>query len=189
MGILDWFPCCGPRRKDDESSTLLPPSSSLTAPNRPESIISSSDTGLANGYGSVDRGGVGGGMTEERRRRIEEISRDVGSQMLPIHLPLPRNQPPSPTQPSQTHPSASHPATSTSSTTSSRPSSPSPLRPETSPPGGVLRTPEASEYGEAAKDEDGVVRKTLFLNPPGGSGGRRVSGRGRGRGRGRGKGK
>ncbi|KAK8864719.1 hypothetical protein IAR55_001973 [Kwoniella newhampshirensis] len=167
MGIFAFLPCCGPRKekvKDveagAESTTLLPPA-------REESIISAD--GLAGGYGATEQG-----LTDEQRTRIEAIGREVGNHMLPIHS-LPPGQRSSPSL-SKTSTSRAR-APSSSSRSSSRPPSPSPHRPETSPPDGALQSPER-------EDEDGVVRKQLFV---GGGGTRKTSGRGRGKGRGKGR--
>ncbi|WRT66706.1 uncharacterized protein IL334_003668 [Kwoniella shivajii] len=165
MGLLDFLPCCGPRkdkRKDVESTSEA---ANLIPPPREESIISAD--GLAGGYGAVEQG-----LTDEQRLRIEAIGREVGSHMLPIQS-LPPGQR---TSPSLSRNSAR--AISPSSRDSSRPSSPSPLRPETSPPDGVMQSPEKEA-------DDGVVRKTLFAG--GGMNSRKTSGRGKSKARGKGK--
>ncbi|GFZ46961.1 hypothetical protein JCM24511_04187 [Saitozyma sp. JCM 24511] len=189
MALLDWLPCCGARRKQDKDAESTAESATLLPPPRDASILS-----LEAGYGAVDTASIGagasnGGLSGEQRARIEEIGREVGSQMLPIHGTIQRSSHPSPLS----RPADPSVAPSTSSASSSRPSSPSPLRPETSPPGGTMRTPEPAESaGAAGDDSEGVVRKTVFLGGlTAGAGGPRKSsaGRGRGKGRGRGRGK
>ncbi|OCF60841.1 hypothetical protein L486_00482 [Kwoniella mangroviensis CBS 10435] len=159
MGLLDFLPCCGPRKdkvrdvesQTQENSTLLPP------PAREESIISAD--GLVGSYGATEQG-----LTDEQRMRIEAIGREVGN------LQIQRSSPSLP------KPNGGAP----SSRDSSRPSSPSPMRPDTTPPDGVLRSPDRPG-GEGA--DDGVVRKTLFAGG-GNMTGRKVSSRGKGKSRG-----
>ncbi|WWD16967.1 hypothetical protein CI109_101401 [Kwoniella shandongensis] len=177
MGFFDFLPCCGPRKekvKDLESghaetSTLLPPAV------REESIISAD--GLTGGYGATTEQG----LTEEQRTRIEAIGREVGNHMLPIHS-LPPGQRSSPSLSKRSTSMVRAP--STSSQSSSRPPSPSPHRPETSPPDGSIQSPDRQRSQD---EDDGVVRKQLFVGG-GGGGARKTSGRG-GRGKGRGKGR
>ncbi|KAK4685087.1 hypothetical protein P7C73_g5064, partial [Tremellales sp. Uapishka_1] len=159
MGLFDFFPCCGPRRKDKlDNDEQLAESSSLLPHRGPASIISQEN------YGTLADLNEPKGLTGEQRLRIEEIGREANNHMLPIHLtPKPHHSPQKPSL--------------SPSSSSSRPSSPSPLRPETSPPGGTMRSPEPEEGDEQ------VVQKTVFLGGLGDRGSRKAS-RGRGRGRG-----
>ncbi|WVW84296.1 hypothetical protein I302_106327 [Kwoniella bestiolae CBS 10118] len=167
MGLFDFLPCCGPRKEKKNDGDAVQESASLLPPAREESIISADGLGTGN-YGAIEQG-----LTDEQRLRIEAIGREVGGQMLPIQsLPPGHSQRASP---SLSRHNAHDPAPS--SRDSSRPSSPSPLRPETSPPDGIMQTPE--------KDgEEGVVRKQLFA---GGMSNRKISGRGKGKTRGKGR--
>ncbi|WWD03199.1 hypothetical protein V865_001247 [Kwoniella europaea PYCC6329] len=172
MGLFDFLPCCGPRKdkvrdvesQTQENSTLLPP------PAREESIISAD--GLVGNYGATEQG-----LTDEQRMRIEAIGREVGNHMLPIHsLPPGSNLQIQRSSPSLPKPNGGAP----SSRDSSRPSSPSPMRPDTTPPDGILRSPDRPEREGA---DDGVVRKMLFAGG-GNMTGRKVSSRGKGKSRG-----
>ncbi|WWC62239.1 uncharacterized protein I303_104835 [Kwoniella dejecticola CBS 10117] len=171
MRLLGFLPCCGHRKdkvKDDENAQE---GAALLPPQREESIISAD--GLSGNYGATDQG-----LTDEQRLRIEAIGRQVGGHMLPINAlpPGPGKNSPSLNRNTARAPS---PSATSHSRESSRPSSPSPLRPETSPPDGVLRSPE--------KEDDGVVRKTLFAGGGGGTSNRKTSGRGKGKTRGKGR--
>ncbi|TXT04914.1 hypothetical protein VHUM_03997 [Vanrija humicola] len=90
------------------------------------------------------------GLTEEQRARMTEISRVAGSHMRPIDLPL--GAPPGPDL-----------SSASPSPLSSRTSSPSPSRPDSSPPGGVMRASRSSSSASGNSiDANGVVRKSIF---------------------------
>jgi len=193
MGFFAFlFSCCGPREKPSQDKASIAESERLLRGPPREGSVLSSDTARDYGALTLLDGPVPGGLTDEQRRRIDEIGREAGGYMLPIsskshpspHSSRHGHSSRTPLLPNQALPDPPE----TSSTTSSRPSSPSPMRPETSPPGGTL-LPQVD--GAADGDAEGnVVRKSLFgpagLSVAPGRGDRKAS-RGRIRSRGRGK--
>ncbi|WVQ80156.1 hypothetical protein IAT38_002261 [Cryptococcus sp. DSM 104549] len=178
MGFFDFLPCCGPRK--EKVSEPAPETASLLPPPRAESVVSA-DSFAGNGNYGAAAETQGARLTKEQQDRLEAIGREAGSHMLAV-----QNSSPSQPRTATLQRTRSH-----SSLSSSRPPSPSPHRPDSSPPGGAMQ-PSPSPAALAPPEDDGVVRKNLFVGggPGQGQGNRKASGNGkRGKGKGKGKGK
>ncbi|WOO85766.1 uncharacterized protein LOC62_07G009252 [Vanrija pseudolonga] len=184
MGWLNIFACCVRSREHDRHDVASSETETLVAPSRlrERSLVTQQE-----GYGtmSMDAGfsPPRAGLTEEQRARMTEISRVAGSHMRPIDearrssLSFTSRATSSSGPPPGLALSALNPAdlglgappgpdTNTSaspSPLSSRTSSPSPSRPDSSPPGGVMRASRSSSSASGnSVDANGVVRKSIF---------------------------
>ncbi|KAL1405227.1 hypothetical protein Q8F55_008852 [Vanrija albida] len=198
MGWLNIFACCVRREHDNVDASSE--TETLVAPSRLR-LVTQQD-----GYGtmSMDTGSSPPrtGLTDEQRARMTEITRVAGSHMRPIDdarrssLSFPSRvtsssgPPPGlalsaldPADLGLGAPPGPEPSSATPSPLSSRTSSPSPSRPDSSPPGGVMRASRSSSSASGnSVDANGVVRKSIFngamtSSKPRGKGRRRATSR------------
>lgn len=122
------------------------------------------------------------GLSEEQRKRIADIGREIGNQMLPIN---------SASRASMTPRRGASPETG--SVNSSRPTTPQPepaakAAPATEGESQVETAEELIEAGAPTQPDEAVVHKTLFHGAAPGAGGKKANGKKKGK-KGKGKGR